>query len=328
VRPRGNLSLTAGLLLFALLLVLRVLLPAYSQLVFLIVFYVVLGIAFNIFTGFSGYVCFGYSAFIALGSYGMALAFKELAASTVNMFVVIAAGLGMAALLATVLAIGIGGVSLRLREVYFAIATIGLNRAVRFFIEGANVWGGAEGLIIAGDIIVNYGDKALSFVSIDFADYTLIALGVITFVLSYKISRSRLGYALLSIKEDEDVAEAMGVNTTKYKLVAFTISAVLAGFLGAVKVLKDQAVYPPDAFSLTLTIEAILITLIGGSGTVIGPVVGGLVYSVMKYFLTAYFPGLQLLILAPLLIIIVVVFPYGFIGWLRLRYRSLREVLI
>ncbi|MEZ0393464.1 MAG: branched-chain amino acid ABC transporter permease [Desulfurococcaceae archaeon] len=323
-------SLVPSLAVLLALTVARILYPASSQLVFLLAFYVALGSAFNLFTGLSGYVCFGYSAFVAMGSYGMALAFRALGGSgwTPSVPLVVAEGLAYGVALAALLAIVVGGVALRLREVYFAIATLGLSRAIRFFIEGTGIWGGSEGILLTRHIIDSYGYGLLPALSIDLPDYMTLALAAITAVISYVTIRSRMGYALFAIREDEDVAAVMGVNTTLYKVLAFVLSATLAGLLGSAKVLKDQAVYPADAFALIYTIEAIIVTLIGGSGTLLGPVLGGILYGALKYFLTTSFPGLQLLILAPLMIVIVVSFPYGILGWLRRRYKSLRALLI
>lgn len=325
-------TLLPSFVVIAVLIAVRMLNPNYSQLAFLLLFYIALGSAFNIFMGLTGYVCFGYSAFLALGSYGMALAVQAiyatpLTAHQVDLPVLVLAGLTMGALLSSLLALVVGGIALRLREVYFGIATIGLNRAIRFFIEGTKIWGGSEGIIISGYIIRSLGRESLAFISIELADYLISATTIITVFIAFIIIHSKMGYALLAIREDEDTASVMGVNTTFYKVVAFVISAALAGVLGSIKVLKDQAVFPAESFALIYSIESILITLIGGRGTTLGPVVGGAIYGLLKYYLSAYFPGLQLLILAPLMIVIIMMFPYGIIGWIRLKFKFIREYI-
>lgn len=135
--------------------------------------------------------------------------------------------------------------------------------------------------------------------------------------------RSKIGYALTALREDEDAAKVMGVHTTRYKIIAFITSASLAGLLGAAGwTLKLTYVFPADAFTVIYAVEAIVIVLLGGAGTLLGPLVGGIIYASLKYWLSVSFPGLQLLILAPIIILIVTVFPQGFIGVLRARVRG------
>lgn len=314
------------LLVYFLLFVVWFLLPAYSQLVIYIAFYIALGQAFNIFLGFTNYVCFGYVAFMAMGMYGMALTVKWLNASaagtSLSFLGLVFGGYGLSIIMSVVLAVAVGIIALRLREAYFAIATIGLSQGFRFLIEGSGIWGGSGGLIISRDIITLFGYSGLTLVSTVVADVLVLTTGMISLTVTYLITHSRLGYALQAVKEDEDVAKVFGVNATKYKLIAFTVSAALAGMLGAAKLLKDQAVFPPEAFSISYTVEAIIIVLLGGRGTLIGPIIGGIVYGSLKYYLTALLPGLQLLILAPVLIAIVLAFPAGIVGWLKKRFKG------
>ena len=109
-------------------------------------------------------------------------------------------------------------------------------------------------------------------------------------------------------------------NVTKYKITAFITSAVLAGLLGATAwALKLQYVYPEDVFEIHYTVEAIIIVLLGGAGTLLGPIVGGLIYGISKYYLAITLPGFQLLIFAPIIVAIIVLFPEGTIGILKKR---------
>ncbi len=306
------------------LLIVRLTIPELSQLVSLALFYVALGEAFNVFTGLTLYVCFGYVAFIALGMYGSGSALKYiLATSNPPLIITVLFSFAIAGLFAFILALVIGSIGLRLRGAFFAIATVGLNEGLKNFIEGTGIWGGSSGLIIAGDLISSYGHETYVFVSTELADYLMFIVYVLSLLIMLLIMKSRLGYGLTALREDEDIANVMGVNTVKYKLITFIISAVLAGMIGATKMLKDLVIYPPQAFAISYTVEAIVITMLGGLGTVMGPVVGGLLYSILKYMLTVSFPGLQLLILAPALIAICVLFPYGIVGWIKRKFRGL-----
>jgi len=305
------------------LLAVRLAAPELSQIVSLALFYVALGEAFNIFTGLTLYVCFGYVAFVALGMYGSGLALKYiLATSNPPLVITILFSFAVAGFFAFILALVVGSIGLRLRGAFFAIATVGLNEGLKNFIEGTGIWGGSSGLIIAGDLISSYGHETYVFVSTELADYLMFAVYVLSLLVMFLITKSRFGYGLTALKEDEDVANVMGVNTVRYKLMTFVISAALAGMIGATKMLKDLVIYPPQAFAISYTVEAIVITMLGGLGTVTGPVIGGLVYSILKYMLTVSFPGLQLLILAPVLIAVCVLFPYGIVGWVKRRFRG------
>jgi branched-chain amino acid transport system permease protein len=113
----------------------------------------------------------------------------------------------------------------------------------------------------------------------------------------------------------------MGINVTMFKILAFMTSACFAGLVGATAwALKTPYVFPPEVFEIHYTIEAIIIVMLGGAGTLLGPVVGGLIYGIGKYVLSVVFPGFQLLIFAPLIIIIIVAFPDGVVGGIRNKF--------
>jgi branched-chain amino acid transport system permease protein len=117
---------------------------------------------------------------------------------------------------------------------------------------------------------------------------------------------------------DEDAAKVMGINVTRFKIIAFITSAALAGLLGATAwAVKLTYVYPADVFGIHYTVEAIIIVLLGGAGTLLGPIVGGLIYGVSKYYLAVYLPGFQLLVFAPVIIAVIVLFPEGTVGMIK-----------
>ncbi|RLC10042.1 MAG: branched-chain amino acid ABC transporter permease, partial [Deltaproteobacteria bacterium] len=129
--------------------------------------------------------------------------------------------------------------------------------------------------------------------------------------------------ALTALREDEDAAKVMGINTTKYKIIAFITSACFAGLVGASSwALKTPYVFPPEVFEIHYTVEAIIIVLLGGAGTLLGPLAGGLIYGISKYYLSILLPGFQLLIFAPIIIIIIVLFPEGVVGMLKCKLRD------
>lgn len=297
----------------------------------LLVFYAALGQAFNIFLGMTGYVDFGYVAFLAMGSYGMALTMTSLSQAHWPGALLVLAGLLLAVLMAVLLSLPVGAIALRLRGAYFAIATIGVNEGFRYLLEGTGLWGGSEGIIISRQLREAFGDDGANYLSTFWADTLVYLIAALAAFVTVGYMHSKIGYALTALREDEDAAKVMGVHTTKYKIIAFVTSAGFAGLIGATAwTLKMTYVFPTDVFAVHYTIEAIVIVLLGGTGTLLGPLAGGMIYAALKYWLSITFPGLQLLILAPIIIVIIVAFPQGLIGVLKGRVRKtvLEKVIV
>ncbi len=298
--------------------------PGEWQLVAQLAFYCALGQAFNLFMGMTGYVDFGYVAFLGVGTYGMATSIYYLSDKGLGMGVLVI-GLLLAIVYSTLLSLAVGAVALRLRGAYFAIATIGVNEGFRFLIEGARIWGGADGLIFMRHLRQSVGKEVAIALSTFWADIMLFGVAILSAILTLVYMRNKVGYALTALREDEDAAKVMGINVTKYKIIAFITSAVMAGLVGATAwALKLTYVYPEDVFEIHYTIEAIIIVLLGGAGTLLGPIVGGLIYGVSKYYLAVTMPGFQLLIFAPIIIVIIVNFPDGIVGMLKKRVAGTR----
>jgi branched-chain amino acid transport system permease protein len=221
------------------------------------------------------------------------------------------------------LSLAVGAVALRLRGAYFAIATIGVNEGFRFLIEGARIWNGSEGMIFTAQLNQILGRETASALMIFWADIMVLVIAVLAASVTLIYMRNRVGYALTALREDEDAAKVMGINVTKYKIIAFVTSAIFAGLVGAASwALKTPYVFPPEVFEIHYTIEAIIIVLLGGAGTLLGPLVGGLIYGISKYYLAIFLPGFQLLIFAPIIIVIIVMFPEGVVGMLKQRIKN------
>jgi branched-chain amino acid transport system permease protein len=298
-------------------------LPGMWQLVAMLAFYCAIGQAFNIFLGMTGYVDFGYVAFMGLGTYGMALSIAYFYQVEWLGIGVIVIGLILAIIMASLLSMAVGAVALRLRGAYFAIATIGVNEGFRYLIEGAKIWGGSEGIIFSGQLSQAFGVEKASELSTFWADISVFLIaGIAAFITIYYM-RGKIGYALTALREDEDAAKVMGINVTRYKIIAFITSASLAGLVGATAwALKLTYVFPPEAFEIHYSVEFIIVVLLGGAGTLLGPIVGGLIYGLSKYWLAVIVPGFQLLIFAPIIIVIIVAFPEGVIGMLKRRIKG------
>jgi len=302
---------------YALLLGYGLVNPGKWQLVSQLAFYCTLGQAFNLFMGMTGYVDFGYVAFMGVGTYGMAVSIYYFYDKGLGLGLLII-GFLLSTLFATLLSIAVGAVALRLRGAYFAIATIGVNEGFRYLIEGARIWNGSEGMIFTRNMKIAFGKPTAMAIGTFWADIMMFGVAALAAVLTLVYMRSKIGYALTALREDEDAAKVMGINVTKYKIIAFITSAILAGLLGATAwALKLQYVYPVDVFEIHYTVEAIIIVLLGGAGTLMGPIVGGLIYGVSKYYLAIVLPGFQLLIFAPIIIGIIVLFPDGTVGALK-----------
>ena len=168
-----------------------------------------------------------------------------------------------------------------------------------------------------------FGREMANRLSTLWADISVLLIAAVAALITLYFIKGKIGYALMALREDEGAAKVMGINVTKYKLIAFVTSALLAGLIGAMAWgLKLMYVFPPEVFDISYTVEAIVIVMLGGAGTLLGPVVGGLLYGLAKYWLTVILPGFQLLIFAPIIIVIVVAFPEGVVGVLKRRVKG------
>lgn len=320
--------------LYAILLGLRLLIeitgplgPITGQLLTLLAFYIALGQAFNIFLGMTGYVDFGYVAFIALGMYGMASGVVRAYEAGLPGYYGIAFGFIQTVAFTALLALAVGGIALRLRGAYFAIATISVNEGLRYLVEGLDLWGGSRGLIVSGPLIELFGSEGFSLLATIISDILVFGVALLALVVTAILLNTRIGYALKAIREDEDAAKIMGVNTTMYKILAFATSGILGGLLGAAWSFKIASIYPSDAFNILYTIEAIVLVMLGGAGTLAGPIVSGILYGALKYFLAGVLPGFQLLIFAPILITVIIAAPEGIVGALRTYLPTIRRFI-
>jgi branched-chain amino acid transport system permease protein len=228
---------------------------------------------------------------------------------------------------AGVLALLLGQALLRLRGAYFALATIGVNEAMRAFVNQFDLFGGATGLSINFRVFrEDYGgiNDALWLTY-----YLVIGLALASVLLSYLVRTSKFGLGLLAIREDEDAAEVMGVVTPRAKTWAYVLSAILPGAMGVIFFFKNTSIEPSQAFRLHSSIEYLVMVMLGGFGTVIGPVLGAAGYQRLRgYLLTSsVFKDIQLSVAGVLLLLIILFIPAGAVGWLRHRFPRLRRFL-
>ncbi len=280
---------------------------------------IALASSLNILLGYTGYVSFGHIVFFGFGGY---VGFYLLSSQGMSLWICILAG----GLSSGVLAFLLGKVILRLRGAYFALATIGVNEAMRAFINNFDLFGGPTGITLNFKAYLAYGGAAKA---LEMAFYVVGGLAILAIILSYIIRTSKFGLGLLAIRENEDAAEVMGVFAPDAKTWAYVLSAIIPGMIGVLFFFKNGNVEPHDAFPLHASIELLVMVMLGGQGTVLGPILGAFAYQGMRGYLVTsdFFKDIQLSVSGALLLIIVLFIPAGAVGWLRQRFPILRRVL-
>ncbi|MFZ1398229.1 MAG: branched-chain amino acid ABC transporter permease [Candidatus Promineifilaceae bacterium] len=286
---------------------------------FTILLSVALASSLNILLGYTGYVSFGHVVFFGLGGY---VGFYLMSAQGMSLWISMLAG-GVSA---GVLAFLLGKAILRLRGGYFALATIGINEAMRAFINNFEPFGGPTGMTLNFSVYRDYGGAGQA---LWLSYYVLAALTFIVLIVSYLVRTSKFGLGLLAIREDEDAAEVMGVNAPNVKTWAYVLSAIIPGMLGVLFFFKNGSIEPAPAFRLHFSIEMIVMVMLGGQGTVLGPILGAYGYQSLRGFLltSPIFKDIQLAVAGVLLLVIVLFVPAGVVGWLRQRVPVLRRAL-
>jgi len=286
---------------------------------FTLVMFVGLASSLNILLGYTGYVSFGHIVFFGMGGY---MGFFLMAVPGWSLPVAALVGGVFSAIIAALLGLAV----LRLRGAYFALATIGVNEAARAFVSNFEPFGGSTGLSLNFSAYEQYGGagKALW---LTFA--LMVAVTAAALLASAFIRNSRFGLGLFAIREDEDAAMVMGVRTSRAKTIAYMVSAFFPGVIGTLYFFKNGNVEPGDAFQLHMSIELLVMVMLGGQGTVLGPMLGAVTYQGMRgYMLTSpLFKDLHLAVAGALLLMIVLFVPAGLTGWLRTRFPRLRGIL-
>ena len=293
--------------------------PANRESAFTILKAVALASSLNILLGYTGYVSFGHIVFYGFGGY-------------VGLYLLTEKGFSLGtAMLAGGLASGIlafllGKAILRLRGAYFALATIGVNEAMKAFVNNFDLFGGPTGITLNFSVYKAYGGAASALQT---SFYIGAGLALLAILLSYFVRTSKFGLGLLAIRENEDAAEVMGVVAPNAKTWAYVLSAIIPGMIGVLFFFKNGNVEPHDAFPLHASIELLVMVMLGGQGTVLGPILGAFAYQGMRGFLVTsdFFKDIQLSVSGALLLMIVLFIPAGAIGWLRHRIPTMRRVL-
>jgi len=264
--------------------------------------------SWNIISGFTGYVSFGHVAFFGIGTYTAALLITKAGWHWLP------AGLA-GSIPAMLLALVIGYPCLRLKGPYFAISMLGLNEVVRALVSYFEGFTGGGSGISLPPIVATVP-----------VYYAMGAVALTVPLVTYFIITSRFGLRLLSIREDELAAEAMGINTARHKLYAFLLSAAFPGIVGGFYAWYASHVEPMSVFPLITTITMIIMCLLGGSGTVLGPVLGAVLLSIFQEMVWARFLWVHQALLGTLIVAVVLLMPRGILGIVRQYYALPRAI--
>lgn len=281
--------------------------------------YITLASNLNLMLGYAGYVNFGSIVFFGLGGY--------VCVWLVNSYKwTLAPSLAVAGVCVSALALLFGLGILRLRGAFFALSTIGVIEAVQAFAENFTPWGGSSGIYLPASIFTPLGGPAKALWIIYF-----IMVGVMgaSLYLSYAIKTSKFGLGLLAIGQNEDAAAILGVPTSLYKAMVYSVSAFLPAIAGGLYFFKSAFIQPSDAFDLSLSTEALVVGMLGGQGTVTGVAIGAFLYEELRgYLLTSStFANFQLVVSGALLLLIVLFFPGGLMGWIYSRFPRTQKIL-
>ncbi len=286
---------------------------------FLMLMLVILASSINIIMGYTGYVSFGHIVFFGLGGY---LAFFLTKEFQVHFMLAALIGGAGASLIAFLMGIPV----LRLRGAYFALATIGINEAFRSFFTNFDLFGGAVGMFFNFAVYDAYGGAKNAG---QLAYYAMAGLALATIATSFLIKKSKFGLGLMAIREDQDASMVLGINPARLKVLTYTISAFFPAAAGAIFFFKNGLIEPGPAFELNRSIEALVMVMLGGYGTVTGPIVGAVVYERLRSFLITNptLSNAHLVIAGAMLLLIVLFVTAGVIGWVRQRVPTLRRYL-
>ena len=273
---------------------------------FLVLLYGAMATGWNVLGGFAGQVSFGHAAFLGIGAYTAAI----LVAQGWPIWATALPAGALAALYSLI----IGWPTFRLRGPYFSIATIGIGEATRLVaLNWTSLTGGASGLTLSAA-----PSPATQY-------YAALALCCGAVGAAAWIQSSRFGYALAAIRSDTDAAETLGVDTTLAKTQALAISAFILGVAGCVYAMHYLFISPDSVFGFSTSIALVVMPIVGGLGTVLGPLLGAAVFTVLREQLEANFQNLDLLVFGVLLCAIVLFEPAGLLGifnGLRQRWRK------
>jgi branched-chain amino acid transport system permease protein len=283
---------------------------------YVVVQFVVLATAWNILGGYAGYVNFGTSAFFGVGAY-IAVMIIKATGLPLGLQILAAAAVGGA------LGFGVGLLTLRLRGIFFSIATVAITIILETAVINWRYVGGATGIQILRPPVTEPFESYIKMLFV-----AVVLLAIVAVAIARYIETSWLGRGLRAIRDNEEAAECSGVPTLKLKLLACTISGALMSAAGAPLAMYQSFVEPASAFNLTYSVSALAMPIIGGTAHWLGPVIGAVLLGTVQQVVTVTVSSeLNVLVVGVLLVLFVVAAPEGIVGLarkLRLKLRSRR----
>jgi len=289
----------------------------YALHIFILLFLAIaLGESWNIIGGFAGQYSVGHSAWYGLGAYGAFILLQRKAiAPWFGVWVAIAA--------AVIIAVAVGWITFRLRGPYFVLASIAVAEIIRLAaLNWKELTNGAEGILAAdvpplrlgGTVITDWNSKIPYF-------YMGLGMALFCIAVNFLVKRSKLGYYLQAIREDQDAAHSLGIPLTLSKNTGLAISAACTALAGGFAALYIGFIEPQGVFGIEVSIQMVLTCIIGGIGTVAGPVIGAVVVVLLSEALRASLSSAHLLVYGVLVIIVILTMPDGFVGFIAHRLR-------
>jgi branched-chain amino acid transport system permease protein len=274
--------------------------------------FVALAEGWNLIGGFTGYACFGQVVFFGIGGYSTAVAMVHWGMGFWPMLLI-------SGVVAALFGALIGLPLLRLRGHYFAIATLGVAEGMREVVTNlTDLTGGGAGITIP-----TVGtDATTTYLGNDGFYLLFLGLAVFSVVVAGLVSRGKFGFALRAINQDEEAAGSMGINTTRAKVVAFALSGFVTGMVGATYAFQQGVIFPERLFDVNITVLMVVMVVIGGSGTVLGPLLGAVVLQFLSEYLRQNFTSAHTFILGAIIIVAVVLLPQGFVNYVREARRT------
>ncbi|MYN13923.1 branched-chain amino acid ABC transporter permease [Pusillimonas sp. TS35] len=286
----------------------------FLNLVFLVFLYAGLASAWNLLGGLAGQFSLGHTAFFGIGAYASTLLYTMAGVSPWF-------GMCLGVLLSLLLAFLISYPVFRLRGVFFAMATIAMGETVRITL----LWARAR-LDLPYGLSVNFEPAFANMIFADTRGYAWLggAFMLLSSAICYMLMRTRTGFYLRALRDNEEAAQSVGIDLRRYKLIAFLLSAGLTSIGGTLMAQYVLYIEPATVFSLTISIDVALMSILGGIGTIFGPLIGAVVtlplQEFLKDWLGPYGAGAHLVVYALILIVIVMVLPEGVMGvWRKLR---------
>jgi branched-chain amino acid transport system permease protein len=273
-----------------------------------ILMYVILTVSWVMFSGPTNYMSLATAAFFGLGIYASAVLLPNTGAVLPMLVVVLIGGLA-----SSLLALGVGALTLRLRGIYFIVFTFGL---VILILELGNWWEHS---------VSHIRGRFVMLVDNDIIFYYMLAIFVLLMLTTYFIKRSKYGAALQSIGDNEEAAAHRGVNVTMVKILTFALSAFFAGAAGAAWATKLTYVDPYVAFSVLFSFLPVLMAIFGGMGQLYGPVIGAAIFAYLQETLQTEFPYIYMLIFGIVLIVAILYLPDGLVGGIPRLIRKWRK---